>query len=64
MIEMGMGQDDGVDRLRLNRELLPVQLTQVLEPLKQTAVDGDMVALMGEEMLRSRDRSSRTKRFQ
>ena len=44
VIKMGMRQDDGLDRLRLDRELLPVQFAQVLEPLEQPAVDKDAVA--------------------
>ncbi len=36
----------------MNRKLLPIQLTQVLEPLEQPAVDKDAVAVVCQEMFR------------
>ena len=51
VVKMGMRQNDGLDRVRLDRELLPVQFAQVFESLEQTAIDKDMTAVIGEEVL-------------
>ena len=34
MVEMGVGQDDGIDAGRLDRQWCPVQLAQVLQALE------------------------------
>jgi hypothetical protein len=51
VVEMGMCQDDGVDGVRLNWKLLPVQFAQVLESLEQAAIDQDAMAFTGEQVL-------------
>ncbi len=55
MIQMRVGQDDGVDACRLNRQRYPVQLAKVLQSLEQTAIDQDARAAMREQMLRPGD---------
>ena len=41
VIEVGMGEDDRVDRVRVDGQRGPVEFAQVLDPLEQTAVDQD-----------------------
>jgi hypothetical protein len=39
MVEMGMGENDGFDAARLDRERRPILEAQRIEALKQAAVD-------------------------
>jgi hypothetical protein len=64
MVEMGVRQDNVIDRFRWDGKFLPVQIAQILEPLEQAAIDEDAMVLMGEQMFRSCDGSGRTERFQ
>ncbi len=41
VVEMGVGQDDRIDPFRVYRELLPVAQAQLLEALKEAAIDED-----------------------
>ena len=58
VIEVRMGQDDGVDRGRVDRQRLPVAQPQFLQPLKQAAVDQHAPAIDLEEVLRAGHRTS------
>ena len=51
MIEVGVGEDDRVDGCRGHREGLPVPQAQLLEALKQTAVDQNPAPVHLEQML-------------
>ena len=57
MVQMGMGQNHGVDRGRWDRKRLPVQFAQVLQPLEQPAIDEQPVAVAFQEMLGPGDRA-------
>ena len=53
MVEVRVGEDDGVDRGGVDRQRLPVALAQLLETLKQPAVDEDAMAVHLEQVLRA-----------
>jgi hypothetical protein len=57
MVQMSVGQNDGLDRRRIDRQRFPVTLPQFLQPLKQTAVDQEPAAVDLEQVLRSSHRS-------
>jgi len=59
MVEMRVGQHDGVDRIGVNRKRLPVALAQILHALKQATVDQYSMAGGLEQMLRAGHRSRR-----
>ena len=46
VVEMGVGENNGVDTARFDRERRPILEAQRLEALKQTAVDEDLMVLM------------------
>jgi hypothetical protein len=52
VVKMGVRQDNGVERCRRDRELLPVAFPQLLEPLKQAAIDEDALAAVLQQVLR------------
>lgn len=64
MVEMGMGQHDGVDAGGLDRQGLPIQLAQVLEALEQATVDQDALSIMSQEMFRASDGAGTAQRGQ
>ena len=57
VVEMGMGEDDGVDAARLDRKRRPILQAQRLEALKQAAVDEKPMIALLDEILRSGDRA-------
>ena len=64
VIEMRVRQDDRLDRVSANGQRLPVALAQVLQSLKQPAIDEDAVTVHFEEMFRSSHRAGRTQERQ
>ena len=64
VIEVRVGQDDGVDLTRRNREFGPVAEAQLLQPLKQTAVDEDALPAVLEQIFRPGDRAGGTEKRQ
>jgi hypothetical protein len=48
-----MSQDDRVNSGRVDRERLPVALSQLLQPLKKPAVDEDPATVTLQQVLRS-----------
>ena len=60
MIEVGMGEDDGIDVRRLDRELLPVPLAQLLEPLEQAGIDQHLCRACIEQIFGAGDGTCRT----
>ena len=50
VIEMSMREDDGVDLRRRNRECGPVTMPQLLEALKEAAVDENPMVAEIEQM--------------
>jgi hypothetical protein len=53
MIDMGMGEDDGVDGIGGHRKRLPVPLPKLLLPLEEAAVEEHPAAIDLEEMPRA-----------
>jgi hypothetical protein len=45
-----MCQDDGVEALRRDRKLIPVSEAKMLEPLKQSTVEEDLVTVVLEKV--------------
>ena len=64
VIEMRMRQDDGVDRVRRHRTILPVSEPEILQPLEQSAVDKDAVPPVIEEIFRPGDGARRAEKRQ
>jgi hypothetical protein len=64
MIEMRVREDDGVDVRRGDRQIVPVPLPKLLEPLEQPCVNEDARALVLEQILRSGNRARRTEKRQ
>src|SRR5690349_23244965 len=60
MVEMGMSQQDNVDRGGVEAEVRFVLLVEFALPLKETAVDEDSGAVALHEMARPRDGARRT----
>jgi len=61
MVEMGVGQDHGVDVGGRHRQRLPVQLAQVFQPLKQAAINQNALVTIGEKVFRAGDSSCTAK---
>ena len=57
MIDVPVGEDDGLDRGRRNREAFPIALAKALLTLEQSAVDEDPLPVMFEQMPRAGDGS-------
>ena len=53
MVEVGMGQHHGVDRLRWNGERLPVAFTDVAATLEHPAVDKDFLIINSDKIFRA-----------
>ncbi len=51
MVQMSVGQDDGIDAGRIDRERLPIPEPQLLESLKQAAIDEHAPAAHLEQVL-------------
>ena len=60
VIEVRVGQDNGVDARRLDRQVLPVALAQLLQPLEEPRVNHDARPAGFDQILRARDRARRT----
>ena len=54
VVEMGMGQDDGLDLFWVDRKRRPVAQTQLLEALKQAAIDQDAMLVRFDQIFRAR----------
>ncbi len=55
VIQMCMRQDDSVDASRVDRQRRPIAFTELLQPLKETAIDEHAMIAQVEQMLRSSD---------
>ena len=64
MIEMRVGEDDGMYRRRLDRERRPVSLAQLLQSLKEPAVHQHARTAVFDEVFRAGDRSCGTQECQ
>ena len=62
VIEVRVRQDDGVDVLRGDRQVLPVALAQLLQPLEQPGVDEHLRVAGVEQVLRAGDRLRRAEK--
>src|SRR3954452_9727946 len=51
VIDVRVGEDDGVDGVGRDRQRAPIALAQLLETLEQTAIDEDALAVNVDEML-------------
>ena len=54
VVEMGVRENDGVDAARFDRKLRPILEPQRLEPLKQAAVDEQLMLLVLDKVFSSR----------
>jgi hypothetical protein len=59
MINMSMGQDDGIDQVRFKRERPVIQLLLSLRPLKHAAINHGASTGVFEHKTRPGDRSGR-----
>lgn len=57
MVQVRMSQNDHVDAGRLDRQRLPIAQPQVLEPLKQSAIDQNPPTVDLEQVLGAGDRA-------
>jgi dipeptidyl-peptidase-4 len=64
VIEVGVSQYYGFDRIRWNRKLVPVSKPQLLQTLKKAAIDEQTVTLVLEQVLRAGHRSGRAEKRQ
>jgi len=64
VIEVSVGDDDGVDTRRVDGQWRPVQLAQVLHALEQAAVHQDSLAFGFQEMFGAGDRVRRAQTAQ
>jgi hypothetical protein len=55
VIDVGVGEDDGRERLRLDRERSPVAQSQLFHPLVEATVDQESFPIGLEQVLRARD---------
>ena len=55
VVDVGMGEDDGVERRRLDRERRPVAQAQVLGSLEHARVDQHLLAVRLDQVTRPRD---------
>ena len=61
MVQVGVGQNDSVNRPGIERKWRPIPQPELLEPLEEPAVDEHPVPLEFEKVLGPGDRLSRTK---
>ena len=64
MIEMSVGENDGVDALGVDEERRPVAQAQLLVALEQTAIDEDALSVGFEQIFRSGDGSDGAQKSQ
>ena len=64
VIEVRVREDDGVDRARRNRQILPVPAAQLVAALKQATVHKDAMRAGIDEMLRAGHRARRAEERQ
>ena len=57
MVEVRVSEHDGVDRRSRNWEVLPVALSQFLQPLKQAAIEQHAGVAVRQEVFGPRDRA-------
>lgn len=55
MVQVGVGEHHGVDLRGIDLQTLPVEFAQVLEPLKQSAVDENPGVAVGEKVFGAGD---------
>ena len=58
MIKVGVGEDHSVNAGGLDRQRIPILLAELLQTLKETAVDEDTVAVGLQQMLGTGDAAS------
>ena len=56
VVDVGVGQRDGVDLRRVDRQPIPVPESKLLQPLVETAVDEELLATRLDQELRAGDR--------
>src|SRR5690606_29137881 len=61
VVQVGVGQHHRIDAVRVDRQASPVQLTQVLQPLEQAAIDHDAGVIVGQQVFRAGYGSGATK---
>ncbi len=61
VIQVRVGQQNGVDFVHVDGQRLPVHQAQLLEPLEQTAIDEYAMASGRQQKLAARDRASSAK---
>ena len=64
MVQVCMGQDHRVDRDWVDRQRLPITLPQLLQPLKEAAVDQNPAVINLQQVFRSGHGARRTKEGQ
>ena len=62
MVQMGVRQDDRIQALGRNRKLIPVSETQILEALKQSAVEQNLLTAVFEKVFGPCDGARSTKK--
>jgi hypothetical protein len=63
MVYVSVSENDCVDRSGVDRELIPVALTQLLESLEEAAVDEHLITVNLQQMSRSCDGFSRAEKL-
>jgi hypothetical protein len=64
VIEVRVRQNDGIDSRRVDRKRPPIPIPQLLETLKETAVDQNSAIIHVEQMLRAGDGTGGPKKRQ
>ena len=64
VIEVRVGQDDGVEIGRLERHVLPIALAELFQALEEAAIDQDLHVTCVEQILRSGHGAGRTEKCQ
>ncbi|MNV89576.1 hypothetical protein D3C71_1838850 [compost metagenome] len=62
MVQMGMGQHNGVQVANRQLERIPVMQAQLFIALEQAAIDQHMLAFILQQIFAARDRASRTEK--
>ncbi len=60
MVQMSMGKNHRIYAARVNRELCPVQLSEILQSLEEAAIDKYAMSIELEQMFSPSDRSGAT----
>ena len=64
MVQMRVGQGDSVNRVGWNREVFPVSKPQLLQTLKQPAIEEHPAATMLQQVFRAGHRARRPQKRQ